>query len=69
MLMRTIFRAVQDWRLRRLIEKARGINVSPEDREAQRRNFAYHNLKLDHPEAKREDLDHAAEMLIKERRA
>jgi hypothetical protein len=38
-------------------------NLTPEDKEAQRRSFAYGNAKLHNPKVTREDIDRAAERL------
>lgn len=51
----------RSWRLSRLIERVRSYKMSPEEREAQRRSFAYGNAKLSNPRVTREMVDQAAE--------
>jgi hypothetical protein len=46
-----------------LIERARRHVMTDQEREAQRRSFAYSNAHLDNPAITRADIDHAAEML------
>lgn len=43
------------------------VCMTDEDRERQRRSFAYGNLKIGHPDVKREDIDRAAEALAGKR--
>ena len=52
-----------DPKLAQLIEKARTMVVTDEDKEAQRRSFAYGNVALDDPRITREDIDKAAERM------
>ena len=54
--------------LEELIERARTLPpMTPEEQEAQRRSFAYGNLRLSGIEVTREDIDLAAEKLDRER--
>ncbi len=55
------------WRWNRLVAKARNYEMSPEEREAQRRNFAYGNVKLSNPDVTMEMVNEAADKLQKER--
>lgn len=50
-----------------LLEKCREIVMTPEELEAQRRSFAYGNLKIDKPSVTREDIDRAVEELERQR--
>lgn len=54
--------------LEALIEAARRITPSPEDRERQRRSFAYGNTHFENALITREMIDQEAEKLEKERR-
>lgn len=49
--------------LKRLIDTARLATMSPEDREAQRRSFAYGNTHFENPDITREMVDREAEKL------
>jgi hypothetical protein len=49
--------------LAELLEEARKVEMTPDQLEAQRRSFAYGNLKLERPETTREEIDQAAERL------
>jgi hypothetical protein len=49
--------------LQELIEKARKIVPTPQEREEQRRSFAYGNTKIENPLITREMIDRAAEAL------
>ena len=51
-----------------LIQRLRGvICMTDEDRERQRRSFAYGNLKIGHPDVTRADIDQAADRLAGKR--
>lgn len=50
-----------------LIEKARRVAASPEEREAQRRSFAYGNTKIENSRITRETIDREAESLQREK--
>ena len=50
-------------RLRLLIEGARGIRPTPEEKEEQRRSFAFGNTALANPNITREVIDRAADKL------
>jgi hypothetical protein len=52
-----------DPKLEQLIEKAKNMVVTDEDKEAQRRSFAYGNVALDDPRVTRQDVDKAAERM------
>lgn len=49
--------------LKQLIEAARNWKLSPREREAQRRSFAYGNAKIENPRITREMVDRQAEAL------
>ncbi|MEO8382101.1 MAG: hypothetical protein ABI779_20740 [Acidobacteriota bacterium] len=49
--------------LRKLIEHARHVVMTAADREAQRRSFAYGNLKIENEMVTREIVDQEAEKL------
>lgn len=49
--------------LERLIEVARRITPTPEEREAQRRSFAYGNAAYENPRITREMIDREADKL------
>ncbi|PJE51181.1 MAG: hypothetical protein COV29_02820 [Candidatus Yanofskybacteria bacterium CG10_big_fil_rev_8_21_14_0_10_36_16] len=49
-----------------LIEKARQIKMSKEDKERQRISFAYGNLKIKNPNTTREDIEKAAQKIRKQ---
>ncbi len=49
--------------LKQLIEKARGVKMTPEDRERQRRSFAYGNTAFENPLITREMVDAEADAL------
>lgn len=50
-------------RLQDLLEKARKNVPTPEEKEAQRRSFAYGNTKIENPRITREMVDRAADAL------
>lgn len=50
-------------KLSQLIEKARAVTMSAQDREEQRRSFAYGNTKIENDLITREMVDEAAEPL------
>jgi hypothetical protein len=54
-------------KLKELLEKAKGVKVSPEQKEEQRRSFAYGNTNIENPRITRETVDQAAEQLKKAR--
>ena len=49
--------------LKELLEKAKSVKVSPEQKEEQRRSFAYGNTNIENPRITRETVDQAAEQL------
>jgi hypothetical protein len=51
--------------LNELLEKAKSVKVSPEQKEEQRRSFAYGNTNIENPRITRETVDQAAEQLKK----
>ncbi len=51
--------------LDKLLERARGLPVSEEDRERQRRSFAYGNTHIENERITRKSIDEAAEALVK----
>lgn len=53
--------------LKELLEKAKSVEVSPEQKEEQRRSFAYGNTNIENPRITRETVDQAAEELKKAR--
>jgi hypothetical protein len=52
-------------KLKELLEKAKNIKLSPEQKEEQRRSFAYGNTNIENPRVTRETVDQAAEELKK----
>jgi hypothetical protein len=54
-------------RLRELLEQARKITPTPQEKEAQRRSFAYGNTKIENPRITREMIDRAADALEREK--
>ena len=52
--------------LEELIEKVRGIVVSPSDQEAQRRSFVYGNTSLENPLITKDMVDQIADRMEKE---
>ncbi|MBI3447093.1 MAG: hypothetical protein HY055_17430 [Magnetospirillum sp.] len=46
-----------------LINAARGVQMSPEDQEEQRRSFAYGNSKIENERITRQTIDEQAEIL------
>ena len=54
--------------LDKLIQAARLREFTAEEREEQRRSFAYGNTKIENPRITRETVDKAAEALIAEKR-
>ena len=48
-------------KIEELIEKARGMTQTAEQREAQRRSFAYGNIKIENPRVTREMINRAAD--------
>lgn len=55
--------------LDRLIEAARKIEMSDEDREEQRRSFAFGNANIENPRVTRELVDQVADRMAHEQRA
>jgi hypothetical protein len=53
--------------LKELLEKTKGVDVSPEQKEEQRRSFAYGNTNIENPRITRETIDKAAEKLKRAR--
>jgi hypothetical protein len=53
--------------LKELLEKAKSVQVSPEQKEEQRRSFAYGNTNIENPRITRETVDQEAEELKKAR--
>jgi hypothetical protein len=52
-------------KLNELLEKAKTVKLSPEQKEEQRRSFAYGNTNIENPRITRETVDQAAEELKK----
>jgi len=52
-------------KLKELLEKAKGVKVSPEQKEEQRRSFAYGNTNIENSRITRETVDREAEELKK----
>ena len=50
--------------LKDLLEKARSIKMTPEQKEQQRRSFAYGNSKIENDRITRETVDKEAEALV-----
>lgn len=50
-----------------LLERTKNYNMTPEEREAQRRDSAYGNLHFEDPTVTRELIDEAAEIINAER--
>jgi hypothetical protein len=58
------------WRhrkLKKLLDLVRDYEMTPEEREAQRRDFAYGNVRLSNPEVTREMVDRVADQMKKEK--
>ena len=53
--------------LKELLEKAKSIKMSPEQKEEQRRSFAYGNTNIENSRITRETIDKEAEELKKSR--
>lgn len=51
--------------LEQLLARARGHEMTPEEREAQRRSFAYGNANIDNPRVTRSMIEEAAVRLAK----
>ena len=51
--------------LKNLFDKARSIRLSPEEKEEQRRSFAYGNTNIENPRITRETVNEEAEKLKK----
>lgn len=49
--------------LKALLEKAKTVRMTPEQKEEQRRSFAYGNTKIENPRITREIIDEEAELL------
>jgi hypothetical protein len=54
-------------KLKELLEKAKDVEVSPEQKEEQRRSFAYGNTNIENSRITRETVDREAEKLKKSR--
>lgn len=52
--------------LQNLIDKARKVEMSPQEREAQRRSFAFGNTNIENERITRETIDRAAEKVNSE---
>ena len=48
-----------------LIERARNVKMSPQEKEEQRRSFAYGNTSIENPRITREMIDQEAEKLAR----
>lgn len=53
--------------LRELLDKAKCVEVSPEQKEEQRRSFAFGNTNIENPRITRETVNQQAEELKKDR--
>ena len=51
--------------LKQLLEAAKKVKMSPKDKEAQRRSFAYGNAKIENTRVTRQMVDEEAEALKK----
>jgi hypothetical protein len=51
--------------LKELVEKAKRVKASPEQKEEQRRSFAYGNTNIENPRITRQTVDQEAEKLKK----
>lgn len=49
--------------LKALLEKAKTVRMTPEQKEEQRRSFAYGNTKIENPRITRKIIDEEAELL------
>lgn len=54
--------------LSKLVEKAKGIRMTAEEKEEQRRSFAYGNANIENSAVTRAVVDQAAEELARDRR-
>ena len=54
--------------LKDLIEKSRHVQMTPEEKEKQRRSFAYGNAKIENDRITRELVDREAELLRRNER-
>lgn len=65
----SIRRALDTWwrrrRLNNLLKRTRGYEMSPAEREAQRRSFAFGNVKISNPAVTMEMVNEAADRLRK----
>lgn len=52
--------------LQKLLDRARRVQMTPEEAEEQRRSFAYGNTKIENNSITRDTVDRAAEMLKRE---
>jgi hypothetical protein len=59
----TRFRRKMTGDLEHLLEAAKNVVLTPEEKEQQRRSFAYGNVAIENPRITREMLDRAAEEL------
>lgn len=53
--------------LKELLDRAKNVEASPEQKEEQRRSFAFGNTNIENPRITRETVDKAAEELKKTR--
>ena len=51
--------------LEHLIERARNVKMTPQEKEEQRRSFAYGNTNIENPRITREMIDQEAEKLAR----
>ena len=56
-------------KLDELIEKAKTVEITPEQREQQRQSFAYGNLKIEDDSVTREEIAEAARQIDAEKKA
>jgi len=52
--------------LRSMIEKAKQVNMTPKQREEQRRSFAYGNTKIENDQITRESVDREADAMAED---
>ena len=52
--------------LAQLLEATKGLKMTPQDHEGQRRSFAYGNAKIENDRITRDSIDKAAEALARE---
>jgi len=59
---------MSDRKFEALVDRARRIEMTPPEKEAQRRSFAYGNANIENSAVTREVVDRAATQLAKEKR-